>query len=170
MIDTRDARPEDGPALAAMAAQSFTETFAHLYRQADLDAFLSQAFGPAGLPAQIGAPGFRIRVATDDGVIAGFAKIGPCALPSPPVPEGAAELRQLYVLKPWHGGGVAAKLMDWVLATLRAEGARHLVLSVFSENHRAQRFYARYGLAEIGAHPFMVGAQEDDDRIWSMTL
>ena len=82
-----------------MAAESFTDTFAHLYKPADLAAFLDEAFGPQGLPAQIGRPDTRIRVAIDGDAIAGFAKIAPCHLPSPPVPEGAAELHQLYVLK-----------------------------------------------------------------------
>ncbi len=170
MIEYRDARPEDGAALAAMGAQSFTDTFAHLYNRQDLAAFLESTFGPDGLPAQIGDPDYRIRVAVDGDAIAGFAKIGPCHLPSPPVAEGAAELHQLYVLKPWHGGGIASTLMDWVMATVRADGASHLVLSVFSENHRAKRFYARYGLVEIGAYGFQVGDQIDDDRIWSVAL
>ena len=170
MIEYRDARPEDGAALARMATQSFTDTFAHLYKPEDLDAFLVQTFGEQGLPAQIGHPDYRIRVAVDGGVIAGFAKIGPCHLPSPPVAVGAAELHQLYVLKDWHGQGIAHRLMDWVMETVRADGASHLVLSVWSENHRAQRFYARYGLVEIGAYGFQVGDQIDDDRIWSVAL
>jgi GNAT superfamily N-acetyltransferase len=170
MIEYRDARPEDGAALAKMAADSFVETFGHLYRQEDLAAFLHAAFGPHGLPAQIGDSAYRIRVATDDDAIAGFCKMGPCALPSPPVPAGAAELKQLYVLEPWKGQGVARELMEWAIACARAAGAGHLVLSVYADNHRAQRFYARYGLVEIGAHPFMVGNQPDDDRIWSVAL
>ena len=169
MIDYRDARPEDGPVLSKMAADSFTETFGHLYRQADLDSFLRDAF-VTGLPAQIGDPAYRIRVATEDGAIAGFCKMGPCGLPSPPVPEGAAELKQLYVLSRWKGTGVAQGLMEWVIATARSENAKHLVLSVYSDNHRAQRFYARYGMVEIGAHPFMVGEQADDDRIYCVAL
>jgi len=170
MIEYRDARPEDGAALAAMASQSFCDTFAHLYKAEDLAAFLGDTFGPDGLPAQIGDPDYRIRIALDDGAIAGFAKLGPCHLPSPPVAEGAAELHQLYILGDWHGRGVANALMDWAVETVRDDGASHLVLSVYAENHRAKRFYARYGLSEIGAHGFQVGDQIDDDRIWSVAL
>jgi ribosomal protein S18 acetylase RimI-like enzyme len=96
--------------------------------------------------------------------------MGPCGLPSPPVAQGAAELKQLYVLSPWKGTGIAQALMDWVIATARADGASHLVLSVYSDNHRAQRFYARYGMAEIGSNLFMVGEQADDDRIYCVAL
>jgi diamine N-acetyltransferase len=168
MIDYRDARPEDGPALAEMASRCFVETFGPFYKAEDMEAFLASASGPEGLPSQIGAQGFRIRLAVDDGQIAGFAKLGPSSLP--PAPEGSAELKQLYVLKPWHGGGVAAGLMDWAIATARDEGSGHLTLSVWEHNHRAQRFYARYGMAPIGFHPFTVGDHIDNDPVWSMKL
>ena len=45
MIAYRDAVPADGAELAAMARQSFTETFGTLYRPEDLAAFLEQTFG-----------------------------------------------------------------------------------------------------------------------------
>lgn len=169
MIEFRSARTGDGDALAAMATQCFCDTFGPLYRQADLDAFLSQAFGPAGLPAQIDDPSYAIRLALEDGAIAGFAKLGPCALPQP-APRDAAELKQLYVLKAWQGSSVSTGLMDWVIETARTQGADCVVLSVFVDNHRAKRFYARYGFVEIGKAPFPVGEQIDDDRIWCKAL
>ena len=165
----RPARSEDGPALAEMARQSFTETFGHLYHPADLAAFIDSAFGADGLPAQIDHPGFTIRVALDGDRIIGFAKLGPVAFPGEWGPE-SIELYQLYVLQPWHGAGVGPALMDWVIAEARAQGYARLVLSVFVDNHRAKRFYARYGMVEVGQYAFPVGDQIDDDRIWSLDL
>ena len=81
-------------------------------------------------------------------MLAGFAKISSVSLPVEP--DGpAVELRQLYVLKAWHGSGVARTLMDWVSPRhgARREGA---YLSVFTDNHRAKSFYARYGFEAIG--------------------
>lgn len=170
MIAYRDAVREDGAALAAMARASFVETFGHLYHPRDLEAFLEPTFGPDGLPAEIGEPGSPIRVAFDDARIVGFAKLARASdLPDPARAEDA-ELKQLYVLRPWQGSGVAAALMAWVLATARAQGAARLVLSVYVDNLRARRFYARYGFVEIGAAPFAVGGHIDDDRIWSLDL
>jgi diamine N-acetyltransferase len=169
MIVYRDARPGDGAALGAMAQQGFLETFAHLYRSIDIQPFLTDMYGPNGLPAQISDPAYAIHIALDGERIAGFAKLGPCALPAPASPE-ACELKQLYVLQPWQGAGIAATLMDWAIATARTKGAAEMVLSVFNENVRAQRFYARYGFAAIGAAPFRVGDQLDDDRIWRLIL
>jgi ribosomal protein S18 acetylase RimI-like enzyme len=60
--------------------------------------------------------------------------------------------------------------MDWVIASARARGAARIVLSVYVDNHRAKRFYERYGFREIGKYEFRVGDHIDDDRIWSLDL
>lgn len=170
MIAYRDATPDDAAALCAMARRSFSETFGHLYPPADLAAFLDDAFGPRGLPADLRDPSRRVRIALADGAVAGFAKLAAASTLPPPATPADAELKQLYVLAPWHGAGIAAALMEWALAGARAARAPRLVLSVYHDNVRAQRFYARYGLREIGRAPFPVGATIDDDRIWSVDL
>jgi ribosomal protein S18 acetylase RimI-like enzyme len=60
--------------------------------------------------------------------------------------------------------------MDWAIANARERGAPELYLSVFDHNHRAKKFYARYGFADIGACEFHVGTQIDEDRMWRRTL
>ena len=96
-------------------------------------------------------------------------KLGPAKLPFEPRGP-SAELRQLYVRARWHGAGVAAVLMDWAIATARDRGAGDLYLSVFVDNHRAKRFYARYGFERIGTYAFMVGDHEDEDDVMRLTL
>jgi RimJ/RimL family protein N-acetyltransferase len=55
--------------------------------------------------------------------------------------------------------------LDWAIARAIARGATQFYLGVFSENHRAQRFYARNGFAKVGEYQFPVGAQMDDEDI-----
>jgi diamine N-acetyltransferase len=68
------------------------------------------------------------------------------------------------------GTGAAQMLMDWTIDHARGAGYRRLVLSVFIENHRAQRFYERYGFVEIGRNAYVVGDTIDDDRVWMLRL
>lgn len=168
-IAYRDATPADGPELAAMARRSFTDTFGTLYRQEDLAQFLDAAFGSAGLPADLTDPAYRVRVATYNGAIVGYCKIGPVTFPGD-WPSTAIELHQLYILGDHHGAGLAPMLMDWALDQARACGAGEIILSVFVDNHRARRFYERYGFVEIGKYTFMVGDHQDDDRLMRLTL
>ena len=165
----RDAVSDDGPALAAMARASFTETFGHLYAAHDLATFLAQTFGPAALPAQIGDPAYRIHLAIEDEAIVGFAKIGPVVFPGD-WPPGAIELHQLYVLSHRQGGGVGPALMDWALDAAHRQGGSDMVLSVWTGNERARAFYERRGFVEVGRYVFRVGDHEDDDRLMRLTL
>jgi len=166
MIVYRDAVPDDAEPFAAAARQSFTETFAHLYAAQDLAAFLA-GWSADAYRAELEDPRFHFRLAIDSGRIVGFAKLGP---PDLPIEPRAAQLWQLYVLSPWQGSGVAASLMEWALATSRAAGHPCLHLSVFVDNHRARRFYARYGAVDVGRYDFPVGTQVDEDRILRIDL
>lgn len=169
MIHYRDARAADGPALAAMARRSFTETFGTLYSQSDLAAFLDDAFGANGLPSQLSDPDFAVRLALAGDAIIGFVKMGPVTFPGEWRPD-AIELYQFYVLGPWQGEGVAPVLMDWSLQHARSHGAKEIILSVYVDNVRARRFYERYGFGEIGRYAFRVGETIDDDRIMRLVL
>lgn len=160
----------DTQALCALARDTFIETFGHLYSDADRDAFLDKAFGPAGMPVELADPAFGFQVAEADGAMVGYCKIGPLYMDIDTGGRRAMELRQLYVRGTHHGSGIAVALMDWGLVELQRRGAEDVYLSVWSENQRAQRFYARYGFVEVGRNLFMVGDQADDDRIWKLTF
>jgi GNAT superfamily N-acetyltransferase len=168
MITYRDATLDDAPAVDALFRQGFIDTFAHLYDPKDLAAFFA-GFALAAWRRELADPDFAFRLAEDDGMLAGYAKISSVSLPVEPAGP-AAELRQLYLLKRWHGGGIARVLMDWVVAEARGRGAEELYLSVFTDNHRARSFYARHGFEAVGPYIFMVGSHEDQDIIMRAKL
>ena len=167
-ITYRNAAPADAATLDRIFNTTFCDTFAHLYRPEDLDAFLS-SFGVADWEAQLGDPAFAFRIGEVDGEPAGYVKLGPLKLPVEP--NGPALLLdQLYILKQHHGVGIAHGLMDWALAETARRGAQELYLTVFVDNHRARRFYDRYGFEPVGRYDFMVGNQADEDIIMRKLL
>jgi ribosomal protein S18 acetylase RimI-like enzyme len=167
-IDYRDATEADAPLMAVLGPRSFVETFGHLYSEENLDAFLLN-HSEENWRTELTDPRYSVRLAEQDGEAIGFAKLGPTHLPFEPEAP-AAELRQFYVLGPWQGAGIAQVLMDWVIAESRRRGAAEIYLSVFEDNVRAQRFYARHGFEPVGRHNFMVGTQADVDVIMRLTL
>ncbi len=165
-ITYRDATADDIPAIDALFRTSFTETFAHLYKPADLATFLAQ-FTPAAWAEDLAA--MRFHLAEQDGRLLGYAKLGAMALPAEHGAD-ARELYQLYLAGEAKGSGVGQALMDWTIAAALAEGATELFLSVYVGNHRAKRFYARYGFVDVGPYAFRVGEQLDEDRIMRLVL
>ena len=164
----RNASAADLPAIDRVFRQSFCDTFAHLYRREDLEDFLAK-FTPEAWNEEFTDPGYRFRVAEVDGDIVGFLKLGPSALPIE-TDALAIELRQLYVLKEHHGSGIAAALTHWAIDEARRQGFNELCLTVYVDNHRARRFYDRYGFEPVGRYDFMVGSHADEDIIMRKRL
>ncbi|MGS1016710.1 N-acetyltransferase family protein [Allosphingosinicella humi] len=167
-ITYRAAGAADAGALARLFRDSFVETFGHLYSRENLAAFLAGK-SEADWAEELVDSAFAIRIAEELGEAVGYAKLGPPSLPFEPRGP-TAELRQLYVLKPWHGAGIAHELMRWTIAEAKARGARDLVLSVYVDNHRARRFYDRYGFEFVGPYSFMVGDHADEDHVMRLKL
>jgi ribosomal protein S18 acetylase RimI-like enzyme len=167
-VTYRDATPVDAATLDRIFDTVFCDTFAHLYREEDLNAFLS-SFGVADWERQLGDPAFATRVAEVDGETVGYLKLGPLKLPVK-ANGPALLLDQLYVLKEHHGAGIASKLMDWAFDEAKRRNASQLFLTVYVDNHRAKRFYDRYGFEAVGRYDFMVGNHADEDIIMRKLL
>lgn len=164
----RAATADDAERLAELGARTFTHTFGHLYQPADLELFL-QNHSPENWQKELKDPAFEVRIAElEDGLI-GYVKLGPPHLPFEPRGE-AAELRQLYVVEEMKGQGVAHELMSWVIDRARDKRADYLYLSVFIDNHRARRFYEKYGFEPEGTYAFMVGSHADEDIVMRLKL
>ena len=164
----RTAGLSDVRAMAQLGRDTFVETFGHLYSEENLAAFLANHSEEKWL-GELRDPAFAVRLAEASGRAIAYAKLGPPSLPFE-VRGRPIELRQFYVLRPWHGIGVATALMAWVLGEARARGAEDLYLSVFVDNHRARRFYERYGFEYVGKYHFMVGSHADEDLIMRLKL
>jgi GNAT superfamily N-acetyltransferase len=164
----RDADRSDALALAELGRDTFVETFGHLYRPDDLALFL-ETHNAADWAAEIADPACAVRIGEADGRLVAYAKVGPPKLPFA-TGAGAIELRQFYIRGPWQGRGLADPLMNWALAEARHRGADAMYLSVFTDNHRARKFYARHGFAEVGPYAFMVGSHADEDIVMRLEL
>lgn len=163
----------DARAISNVAETTFKATFEHLYPPEDLATFLESWMPVHKVEAQIADSDWTFRIIRDAaGAVAGYIKLGPVDfdLPQGQSADDAIELHQLYLLPTLHGSGAAAEMMDWAIGEARAQGYKHMFLSVYIDNIRAQRFYARYGFYEVGKNPFQVGNIIDDDRIWKCVL
>ena len=157
--------------LGAMARQSFSDAFAHLYHPAPFARFLEEAYGPGGkMERDLADPSVQWQIAATGDQTIGYAKLTPLVAPAPAPQPGAVELQQIYVLAPWHGRGVAERLIHWALVTARTGGAPEIYLTVFDHNVRAKRFYSRHGFVEVGHCTFTLGDRVDDDRVWRKVL
>ncbi|NJM49548.1 MAG: GNAT family N-acetyltransferase [Sphingomonadales bacterium] len=132
----------DLEALAGLGRETFCDTFAHLYAAEDLSAFLEQVYSLPSVEADLNNPRLHYQIAEEDGRLVGYCKIGEgVTLDHDPQGRSVFELKQLYLRSGYFGAGIADRLIQWALEQAQNRGADDMLLSVFSENPRAQRFY-----------------------------
>jgi diamine N-acetyltransferase len=167
-IKYRLAGTDDAPVLSRLGAETFTETFGHLYEPDDLALFLTN-HGEDVWRSELADPEFAVLIVEEEGQAVGYAKIGPPHLPFEP--RGVAvELRQFYLTQPFQGRGIADAMMRWVIDEAERRGGGDLYLSVFTDNHRARKFYERWGFVAEGRYAFMVGNHADEDIVMRRPL
>lgn len=191
----RQAQPDDVDLLSELSTRTFTETFGHLYRPEDLAHHLEHAYSVEALGALLDDPAHRCWLAEEDTVsagtgstastgatgataaadgtgaagldgVVGYVLAGPGDLPHPELRREDGEIKRLYLLQGFQGGGRGAALlrtaMDWLLGA----GPRVLWLGVWSENDGAQRFYRRHGFDKVGDYLYPVGEHRDHEFIF----
>lgn len=164
MISYRAARPEDADDLAELGRTSFIDAFGHLYSEDNLNRFLESTYTRWTAAEDIADPLKLFRIAESDGRMLGYCKIGfEVTLEHDPGERRTMELKQLYIRGAQTGTGIGANLMDWALGEARSRGFDEVILSVWSENYGAQRFYARYGFEKVADTYFMVGDHRDEE-------
>ena len=165
----RRAVVEDAPKLALLGAATFLESFAHDHPGDGLVHHVETEHSRDWYRAALGRPDMALWIAeTELGAPVGYTILGPATLPG--AGPGDLELKRIYLLGPWQGGGRGALLLGTVVAEAIARGADRLLLAVYEKNGKARAFYGRQGFAEIGRTIFMVGDTPFDDLVLARTL
>lgn len=120
--------------------------------------------------AELSHPAFTTLLAFADGALAGFVQLRSGRPPVCVTAPRPIELWRFYVARAWHGRGVAQELMGAAKAAARRRGAGALWLGVWERNPRARAFYGKSGFADVGSQTFLLGTDEQTDRVMEVTL
>lgn len=166
----RRAKDDDAPPLTEFARRTFVETFAADNSAEDMALHVAKSFGPAIQLREIRDQSMITLLAELGSSMAGFAQVRRGT--PPPCIEGASpvELRRFYVDRPFHGRGIAQSLMRAVDDVARQLGGRTLWLGVWERNPRAIAFYTKCGFVDVGEQAFIVGTDEQTDRVMARSL
>ena len=150
----RRASAADAETLSVLANRTFIETFVEdlgvPYPKADLDWFLEYANSPAAMARRLAEDGTAVWLAEAQGDAVGYMIAGAADLARDDLEPSDGMIHRLYLVRSAQGTGLAARMMDAVMTWLSSRYSLRPWLVVFSENIRAQRFYARYGFEVCG--------------------
>ena len=166
----RRASHEDAAALASLGRRIFAATFAADNRPEDMAMYLDATYSPEHQAREIAHPALAYFVAEADDQIAGYALLRSGVAPPCVVTPRPLEVVRFYVDTPWHGSGVAQRLMDRCTTEGQQRAATALWLGVWERNARAIRFYAKAGFRDVGAQSFVLGTDVQKDRVMMRAL
>jgi ribosomal protein S18 acetylase RimI-like enzyme len=164
-IVIRRAQPADAARLAEFAARTFFETFAADNTAEDMALHLARTYGGPQQTGEIANPAMVTILAEFRGGLAGYAQLREGPVPESVQGASPIELLRFYVDRPWHGQGIARRLMRAVDEEAIRHGASTLWLAVWERNERAKAFYAKCGFVDVGSKVFLLGNDQQRDRV-----
>jgi ribosomal protein S18 acetylase RimI-like enzyme len=166
----RRADAGDAEELARFAARTFSETYGAENTPENLALYLAKVYGPAQQGAELRDPAWTTLLAEEGQSLAGYAQVRIGPAPSCVTGQAPIELYRFYVDSPWHGRGLAQRLMAAVDEEAIRRGARTFWLGVWERNARGQAFYRKCGFVDVGEQTFMLGTDRQRDRVMSRSL
>jgi ribosomal protein S18 acetylase RimI-like enzyme len=165
-VDIRQCKAGDASALSLIGQSTFLETFAGILRGPDIVAHCARAHAAERYAGWLADPAYRLWLAeTAGGAPVGFVLAGPADLPLADLSGSDCELKRIYLLSRFHGGGVGKRLVAEAEAYARERAGTRLLLGVYANNHAAIGFYERCGFVRLGKRRFDVGGALYDDVI-----
>jgi ribosomal protein S18 acetylase RimI-like enzyme len=172
MIDAtiRRAQPSDAKQLSIVAEATFRQTFAAHNSREDMEVFCASAYGEAVPAREIANPAMTTLLAQAGDELVGFAQLRWGTTPACVPATAAGEIQRLYVVREFHGKGIAQMLMEACLQSMVGRGSDVVWLGVWERNPKAIAFYRKFGFIEVGEHVFRVGNDPQRDIVMARRL
>lgn len=167
----RAASGADAEALSVVGSATFLDAFAGVLDGAAIVSHCMRAHAAAAYRAHLAAGGRAWLCETRVGASpVGYALGGVPELACARADGTDFELKRIYLLSRFRGGGRGAALLASVEQAARERRAGRLLLGVHRENERALRFYSRHGFAAVDTRRFAVGNATYDDLVLAKAL
>ena len=152
--------------LQQIGRATFDDTFGNTCTKEDMRGVLDLFFNSAQVALELQDESDNFFFFEQDGIAKGYLRINAkhaCPLESFQNRK-SIELVRLYILKEFHGLGVANELMNFALDFARNNGFDLMYLSVWEYNFRARGFYEKHGFVNTGLeNDFPLGSTPQTD-------
>ena len=152
--------------LQHIGRKTFDDAFGNTCTKEDMRGVLDLFFNSAQVALELQDESDNFFFFEQDGIAKGYLRINAkhaCPLESFQNRK-SIELVRLYILKEFHGLGVANELMNFALDFARNNGFDLMYLSVWEYNFRARGFYEKHEFVNTGLeNDFPLGSTPQTD-------
>ena len=164
-ITIRRATIKDAGNLSAIAKQTFYDTFTGTCTEEDMEWFLNNFYNLKQIETELSNENDFYYLAEINSEVVGYLRFMEDYSNFEEMKKWKSlELKRIYILKDFHGKGVAQQLMDFTLNFATDNNYEVVWLGVWEHNLRAQKFYTKYGFVNTGhTHDFPIGNTPQTD-------
>lgn len=164
-LEIRECKKEDLEALRQISILTYVETFGADNTPENMKLYLENAFNREKMEEELSNPGSWFYFALVNGEVAGYLKLNGDGAQSDIHDPESLEVERIYIAKAFHGQAIGKSFLDRAMEVAERLGKKYVWLGVWEENHKALRFYERYGFRIVGKHSFFLGEDEQSDFI-----
>ena len=158
-IKIEQANSSDANLIHVLGAVTFYEAYCAQDEPPDLANYIVAAFNPEQVKRELADADSTFFIAFLDGKAVGYAKLRDNQKVDCVKTLNTIELQRIYILQQIYGRGVGEQLLARCLDEAARKNRDTLWLSVWEENLRAQKFYAKHNFEFVGNISFPYGSQ-----------
>ncbi|MCP9753209.1 GNAT family N-acetyltransferase [Ferruginibacter sp. HRS2-29] len=161
----------DFDALRAISIRTFTETFADVNTEENMQLYVAENLSPEKLTSEACNPDSAFFLAKDDsGNVAGYLKLNFNTAQTELRDKDGMEIERIYALKEYHGKSLGKLIFEKALTVAYERKAAYIWLAVWEENARAIAFYTKNGFVVFDKHFFRLGNDVQTDLMMRLPL
>lgn len=149
MLSIRNAAIKDIPLIRALCFKVWPQTYSSLLSKEQVDYMLEMMYSEASLKKQMIDEDCRFIFVYDNDEPVGFASFSET---DPMI----FKLHKIYILQNQQGRGTGKFIIDYIIDTIKSEGATALRLQVHRKN-KAIKFYEKSGFTILFEFKFDIG-------------
>ncbi|MBO9675408.1 MAG: GNAT family N-acetyltransferase [Sphingobacteriaceae bacterium] len=155
--------------LQEIGRATFFEAFAGVNTEQNMKHYLENSFSEEKLKSELNNSNSQFYFARVNGKVIAYLKINFGEAQNEKI-DHAIEIERIYVLKAFHGKGVAQSLYQKAIDIAYEMRVKNVWLGVWEENYRALRLYEKNGFTAFGKHSFWLGDDEQTDLLMKKEL
>lgn len=151
--------------LRDMGEQTFREAYSNDPDTANMELYIAQNFQLERMVADLQNPQAKFLLVKYNEQWAGYALFRWDRTHELLHNTKSLMLHRIYVLQSFWRHQIGSVLLQYILDFAKSGGYEYMWLIVWEENHRALRFYKKWGFEHFGYEKFQYGANVTDDWV-----
>jgi len=169
-MQIRPANTNDANILAELGAKTFYDTFRPFHSEEDLQQYIKKAYSLELISENLLKETIQYFIAFDEAKPIGYLKLIKNVTHEKLNSKKNIALEKIYVLKGYLDKKVGKELMMEAINFSKQNNFETLFLGVWQENHRAVKFYRKFGFENFTTRTFQLGETLCDDFLMKILL